>query len=140
MLLSRDPCAPSACERHATRADLDWKFEVRSRARALSKCPTIGNREQTNHHRKTSSPYTLATHFSLLSRCAINTQHNPRTLTTTTPTLGRAPFASACTAALPDLPSLQHLFHQRAHCDNVSPAEQRSAPTPRLRSITSTHT
>lgn len=106
----------------------------------LSPNVTIGNREQTNHHRKTSSSYTLPANLSLISRCAIYTPHNSRTLNTTTPTLGRAPFASACTAALPDLPSLQHLFHQRAHCDNVSLAEQRSAPTPRLLFTTPSYT
>jgi hypothetical protein len=52
-------------KRHEAEPILDWKFEVRSRARASSKCPTIGNREQTNHHhRKTSSPYTLLHTFS----------------------------------------------------------------------------
>lgn len=83
--------------------------------------------------------YTPA-HLALLLRCAIYTQYISRTFNTTTPTLGRAPFACACTAALPDLPSLQHQFHQRAHRDTVSIAEQISAPTPRLLFTTSSYT
>ena len=49
--------------------------------RAPTKCPTIGNREQTNHHRKTSSPYILL-HNSPCYRAAPSPRSTFRALST----------------------------------------------------------